>query len=524
MIQLDSRPDHARQQNQTDDCGVVGGGGGGEATAFDPYAMPADAVQEPPATLIAALRKIGPGIVLAGSIIGSGELLLTTALGAQYGFLFLWLILFSCVIKVFVQIELGRYAISSGKPTLGAINELPGPRLGAHWLVWWWLIMMLASVAQLGAMAGGVGQALHLAFPRGAPWLADVLHRATPAIAQVVRARPEYPWAIATSVAAVLLLLRGGYRRIERITTAMVAAITAITVMCVAALPATGYPIRSSDLASGLTPQLIGLPAIAIAAAFATFGLTGVGATELYAYPYWCLEKGYARFAGRRDESDAWARRARGWVRVMNLDAWVSMVVFTVATVCFYFLGATVLHRQQLNPKGSDMIATLSQMYVPMFGSWTKVLFLAGAWAVLFKTLYVSVAAHSRMTADFLQLGGFVRYRDSQARGRSIRVLCVAFPFGAMLLYLLFGEPRAMVIFGGFFQGITLPVIAAIAVYFRYRRCDPRLAPSRFFGVWLWIALLSITAVAVYATWDRLTNTILPGLMRLIGGGGGGGG
>ena len=91
--------------------------------------MPADALREPPATLWQALQKIGPGIILAGSIIGSGELLLTTSLGAEYGFPFLWLILFSCVIKVFVQIELGRHAISSGMPTLGAINELPGPRL-----------------------------------------------------------------------------------------------------------------------------------------------------------------------------------------------------------------------------------------------------------------------------------------------------------------------------------------------------------------------------------------------------------
>src|SRR5688572_21834646 len=104
-----------------------------EQNKVDPYAIRDDLIQSPPESLWAALKKIGPGIVLAGSIIGSGELLLTTALGAKYGFVFLWLILFSCVIKVFVQIELGRYAISSGKPTLGAINELPGPRLGgAH--------------------------------------------------------------------------------------------------------------------------------------------------------------------------------------------------------------------------------------------------------------------------------------------------------------------------------------------------------------------------------------------------------
>src|SRR5262245_33816338 len=136
-----------------------------EVEEYDPYALPADAIQEPPASLWTALRQIGPGIVLAGSIVGSGELLLTTSLGAKHGFMFLWLILFSCVIKVFLQVELGRYAISSAKPTLGAINELGGPRIGAQWILWWWLIMMLVTYFQLGAMTGTVGQSMNLAFP-----------------------------------------------------------------------------------------------------------------------------------------------------------------------------------------------------------------------------------------------------------------------------------------------------------------------------------------------------------------------
>src|SRR5262245_23670653 len=146
-----------------------------DATEYDPYALPRDAIREPPETLWAALRQIGPGIILAGTIVGSGELLLTTSLGAKHGFVFLWLILFSCVIKVFVQVELGRYAISSGKPTLGAINELGGPRFGAQWIVWWWLFMMLTTIFQLGAMTGTVGQCLNLAFPQVVPGLAAYL-------------------------------------------------------------------------------------------------------------------------------------------------------------------------------------------------------------------------------------------------------------------------------------------------------------------------------------------------------------
>lgn len=487
-----------------------------EVISYDPYAMPRDAVQEPPATLWLALRQIGPGIILAGSIIGSGELLLTTSLGAEYGFLFLWLILFSCLIKVFIQIELGRHAISSGMPTLGALNELPGPRLGANWLVWWWLIMLLATVSQLGAMAGGVGQALHLAFPKVAPALAAFCHSGLPLLGDKIRERPDFPWAIMTAVAAVLLLLSGGYRRIERLTTVMIAAVTTITILCVAALPATGYPVRLADLEAGLQPNLLNLPTAAIAAAFATFGITGVGATELYAYPYWCLEKGYARFTGARASNNDWVRRARGWIRVMYLDAWVSMVVFTVATVCFYCMGATVLHSQNLHPKGIGMIDALSQMYVPMFGSWTKYLFLIGVWVVLFKTLYVSSAANSRMTADFLSLAKFVHYPDADARAVWIRRCCILYPMGALLLYLVVGEPRAMVVFGGFFQGITLPVIAAVSVFLRYRRTDSRLAPSVLSDLALWIAFITITVFAVYASWERLLHQILPGILQFF--------
>jgi Mn2+/Fe2+ NRAMP family transporter len=477
-----------------------------DATSYDPYAMPADAVQDPPQSLWQALRKIGPGIILAGSIVGSGELILTTSLGADWGFMFLWLILFSCVIKVFVQIELGRYAISSGKPTLGALNELPGLRFGAHWQVWWWFIMLMASVVQLGAMVGGVGQALHLAFPQLGSWVVASHGDSSTAIGQWIIAHPENIWSIFTALCAVGLLLSGGYAVIERITTVLVVAVTMITVACVIALPATGFPITLSQLAEGFDfhfPPDSADRVKAIAAAFAVFGITGVGASELYAYPYWCLEKGYARFAGPRTDDPAWARRANGWMRVMRLDAWVSMVVFTIATVAFYCLGATVLHRQNLHPQGAKLIETLAEMYVPSFGDWTKILFLIGAWAVLFKTLYVASAGHSRLSADFLSMTGLLRYDNAYSRKRVIRMFCVFFPMLALAFYLWIGEPKGMVKFGGFAQGVTLPVIAGATVYLRFRRTDPRIAPSRLSDVCLWVAFVLMSLFACKAVWDN---------------------
>lgn len=476
------------------------------AVEYDPYAMPPDALREPPQSLWAALRQIGPGIILAGSIVGTGELLLTTSLGARYGFAFLWLILFSCVVKVFVQVELGRYAISSGKPTLGALNELPGPRLGAHWLVWWWFFMLLATVSQLGAMVGGVGQALNFAFPRASAVLSGLIEPLWPAAAGWLKARPEHPWAVLTSLAAMLLLLSGGYRRLERLTTALMVVVTGTTVLCVAAVQFTPqFRISLADVREGFS---LSLPTAGLAAAFAAFGITGVGASELYAYPYWCLEKGYARYTGPRQDNAEWLRRALGWLRVMKLDSWASMVVFTIATVAFYCMGALVLHRQGLDPRGPAMMQTLAQMYAQLFGPWTHLVFLVFAWAVLFKTLYVASAGHARLTADFLSLGGWVRYTEARQRGRMIRAGCVFYPALALVLYLFVGEPRGMTIAGGFAQGVTLPVIAGATIYLRYRRTDPRLAPSPLADACLWTAFLLLAAFAIYAVWDAANKLL----------------
>lgn len=485
------------------------------AEQYDPYALPADALREPPDSLWMALKQIGPGIILAGSIIGTGELLQTTKMGAEHGFAFLWLILFSCFVKVFIQVELGRHSLSSGMPTLGALDAMPGPRLGAHWLVWWWFFMLLATVFQLGAMTGGVGQAMHLLWPQVSESMAQWIEPVSPRLGASIAAHPADPWAVVTALVAIALLLSGGYKRIEHITTFLVVGVTAVTVACVFALPFTGYPIPWGEVARGLKPSI---PGEGIAIAFSVFGITGVGASELYAYPYWCLEKGYARYTGARNETPDWAHRARGWMRVMYLDAWVSMAVFTVATVAFYFMGAVVLHQLGLVPEKAKMMENLAQMYVQAFRHpWTKTLFLVGGSVVLFKTLYVASATHSRLTTDFLSIAKIARHRDAAARERWITRFLIFYPLLALVLYLIFGDPALMVLLGGFAQAVTLPVISGAALYLRYRRTDPRLAPSRLTDVCVWLAFVLIAAAAIYSLprsiediWGALCS-MLPG-------------
>ena len=116
----------------------------------DPYILDAARIQEPPRALSGQLRQLGPGFVLSASIVGSGELIATTTLGAKAGFVTLWVILVSCVVKVAIQLEFGRHTIQTGEPAIQAFDQLPGPRLGrASWAVWTWLILQLAKMMQV---------------------------------------------------------------------------------------------------------------------------------------------------------------------------------------------------------------------------------------------------------------------------------------------------------------------------------------------------------------------------------------
>ena len=90
-----------------------------EAPPKDPYQLAAADVAAPPTTLFEILRRIGPGMILASSIVGSGELIATTTLGAQVGYAALWVIILSCLIKPAVQAEIGDAGVQRGAHEVG---------------------------------------------------------------------------------------------------------------------------------------------------------------------------------------------------------------------------------------------------------------------------------------------------------------------------------------------------------------------------------------------------------------------
>jgi Mn2+/Fe2+ NRAMP family transporter len=527
-----------------------------------------DGIVEPPSDFLGIMKRLGPGLIIAGSIVGSGELIATTKTGAQAGISLLWLIIIGCLIKVFVQIELGRYAISHGETTLTALDRVPGPtarvdlwsngpRMSGNWIMWLWFIMACCTVAQLGAIVGGVGQALAITFPmsgdyqeaivvpsesefkRYIKWEDDITKNDSRQLEQLTAERrkrvlrgheilrekieglgsqgdlilgmmrdgkqgadlvdpgsaepvhliepstsDDKYWAAVVAIFTSGLLFWGRYGLIQNVSLVLVVSFTFITIGNVIALQSTEeFAIPMADFIKGLSfgaPEQIGDKNPWVTA-IATFGIIGVGASELIAYPYWCLEKGYAKFAGKRSSDENWARRARGWMKVMHYDAFASMIVYTIATIAFYVMGVAVLFNEGSDPDGMRMVSTLATAYVPVFGEYAKWLFLIGAIAVLYSTFMVANAGNARMIADAIKVFGFIPKDDEEARRRGVVILSA-----------------------GTMQAFMLPVVGLGAIYFRYKLTDQRLRPSFLWDICLIVSFLGLLLAGGYGIISRL--------------------
>jgi Mn2+/Fe2+ NRAMP family transporter len=440
-----------------------------EETGRDPYQFHADEVTDPPRTFWAIMRRIGPGMILAASIVGSGELIATTTLGAEVGYVALWLIVLSCLIKPAVQSEIGRYIIATGRTGAEAFNEVPGPKLfGANWILIGWFVMVIVTFFQIGAMYGGVAQVFNILAP----------------------SIPIPVWIIAEMVITLIILLGGHYERIEKLATLKVCLFTMLTLLC-AALLVSQPTFSASDIMEGLKFQM---PGKGIATAIAVFGITGVGASELFMYPYWCTEKGYARWTGTQENNEAWRQRALGWIRVMNVDILASMVIYSTATVAFYFLGAGVLHAKGIVPTGTDMIVVLSRMYTETLGEWSVWLFYIGAIATLYGTIFAATAGNSRVLSDITRVAGFFERGDYEARVRTRNRYIWFHSLVPVAMILAVGSPVQMVKWGGAAQAMMLPIIGIGAVYLRHQRLPKEVRPGFLptFGLWLAAILMSI--------------------------------
>ena len=438
-------------------------------------------MQEAPKTFLERIKFIGPSVIVTGSVVGSGSIVMTPLLGAAAGFLLLWWLLLSMWSKPIIQAEISRYIVVTKKTFLEAFADMPGFKTTIQgkttsWLVWFMFIGVIPSIAGMGGLAGAVAEAGNTMFPLFSTEI----------------------WVAISCLITWLLLYFGSYKSLERTLLIMVLFFSFMTLIIAIAMQSTDYQVNVDQISQGLS---FAFPTEYLPLALAVFGFTGISYGEIMAYTYWCLEKGYADNTGNDIEE------TKHWIKTMQTDVWVTVFFITLGTLPFFFLGAGVLNNvpelQEALATGSfwdvDVISSLQNMFSLVLGGWAKWLFIILAFFVLFSTLLSGTAAFTRTISDYLISMGLVK-EQAHTRKKLIKLVAFVIPFLSGLFYFILPNPITLLLIAGIWAAMGLPIVNIGALYL-VNKLEPELQPRVSTKIILWASLilqLSLAGLIVY--------------------------
>ncbi|GAA1166607.1 Nramp family divalent metal transporter [Streptomyces hebeiensis] len=381
---------------------------------------------------------IGPGIVVAATGVGAGDLVATLIAGSKFGYTLMWAAVIGCVVKISLAEATGRWHLATGRTLFDGWRSL------GRWTTVYFAVYVVVWGFVYGATAMS-SSALPLAalFPDG-PGLKT--------------------WAVITGLIGLVFVWFNRYAVFEKVMTVLIG-VMFVVVMYVA--------IRvTPDIGASFAGLL---PVLPDGSLLYTLGLIGgVGGTiTMAAYGYWVNAKGWTD---------------TGWMKVMRLDNRVAYITTGLFVVAMLIVGAELLHASNIAlTQGDRGLIDLGKVLEDRFGATTAKLFLVGFFATSFSSLIGVWHGVSLMFADFVARmrrngtpdgadaspaeavasgAGATTEVASGARERSL-------PFRAYLLWLTFppitllflDEPFGLVVVYGVLGAFFMPFLALTLIW-----------------------------------------------------------
>ncbi len=90
-----------------------------------------------PPSGLARWKLVGPGIVVAATGVGAGDLVATLVAGARFGYALLWAAVIGCIVKIALAEATGRYHLATGSTILEGWRSL------GSWTSWFFGIYIV---------------------------------------------------------------------------------------------------------------------------------------------------------------------------------------------------------------------------------------------------------------------------------------------------------------------------------------------------------------------------------------------
>ncbi|MGB3681268.1 MAG: Nramp family divalent metal transporter, partial [Rubrobacteraceae bacterium] len=128
--------------------------------------------EQVPSSLGGRLRLVGPGLVIAATGVGAGDLISSLVAGTRFGSVLLWTIILGAVIKFSLVEGMGRWSMATGRTIFEGWREL-GRWATIYFVVYLFLVTFVFGAAVTSASA----LAVDAMFPGVLPiWAWAVLH------------------------------------------------------------------------------------------------------------------------------------------------------------------------------------------------------------------------------------------------------------------------------------------------------------------------------------------------------------
>jgi len=398
------------------------------------------------------LKLAGPGLVVAATGIGSGDVVSATVGGAKYGVVLLWAIAIGAFFKFVLSEGIARWQLGTGKTVVeGWAEYLPA------WVkVYFAVYLVLWTVAVSAALTNATG--LGLANLTGG-------------------AVPQSWGAVAHSLVGCAFVWLGGYGKFEKLMKTLVG-VMGFSILICAALTMTN---------PGPAVQGLLVPTIPVGSGAYVLSLIGGigGSITMLSYNYWMREEGM-RGAG-------YLGYVRGDVGIAYVfTAIFGLSIMLIANRAFFLPGVAITDAQAV-PKMAEMLGSI-------LGTFGYYAYSIGFWAAVFASLLGVWQSVPYLYAD---LYGIAKKLSPEAREQVTKVTSLPYRLGLLFITLVpiplafTGRPILVIVTYTVVGSLFVPFLAATLLYLNNKVAWTEPVPRNHWSTNLMLVAILALFVAV---------------------------
>ncbi len=397
-----------------------------------------------------------PGILIAATGVGAGDLATASFAGSQLGLAILWAVVVGSIFKLILTEGLARWQLATGQTLLEGLAQRLGPVFA--WLFLPYLLLWSFFVGS--ALMSACGVTLHAIFP---------------AFDDASQAKVIF--GIGCSLAGLVMVLLGGFKLFEKVMAVCIAVMFAVVLVTAGLL----WP-GTSEVLQGLTiPSIPDTDGKGINWTIALIG--GVGGTlTILCYGYWIREKG-------RDSADH--------IVTCRIDLTTAYALTALFGIAMVIIGSHL----EIQGRGAGLLVNLADTLEQPLGASGRWLFLIGAFGAVFSSLLGVWQAVPYLFADIYRL--FIsKQHDSpvDTQGWPYRSFLFALAFIPMLgLMMSFKQVQQFYAIVG---AAFLPLLALALLLLNSRVRDLGKHANRWPSQALLVATIVFFSVMAWMKWN----------------------